>query len=527
LNTRSRTTDYLLLIAIPAFFFLWKLSAFGLIGADEPRYAQVAREMLGRHNWITPTLGGTPWLEKPPLYYWQAMIAYKLFGVSDWAARLPSVFNGCLLVLACYFFVRRFRRGSELDAALILATTAGIASFARAASTDMPLTAMFSIALLGWYAWFETSEKRWLIVFYAFIAFGMLAKGPVAPFLAALVIVVFAAVNRNAQIIWKALWVPGIVTFFVIGLPWYLLVQLRNPQFFHVFILEHNLARFGSNLYHHPEPFWYYIPVTLLGWVPWAVFVLGALVWVAKQLKRSESDSLHVFLLIWIAVVVIFFSLSRSKLPGYVLPAIPAGAILASEFIRQRSAQSVPSLLRRTLVFGIHSLILAALLFCALMIQPLILMHHVLWSAAAIPLVVSSIVAIASFLLLLKFDVRALRLATFVPLILGLAVALRFGAAPLNQKLSARPVATAIAKLDPHHLPIAIFLVPRETEFGLAFYRNQAVARYELRDIPSGEHVVVAAEGFEESIARETGRGPVYLGNFPPQKLEFFYVPGR
>ena len=89
MKNRSRFTDSILLLAIPAFFFLWKLAAFGLIGADEPRYAQVAREMLSRHDWVTPTLGGLPWLEKPPLYYWQAMLAYRLFGVSDWAARLP------------------------------------------------------------------------------------------------------------------------------------------------------------------------------------------------------------------------------------------------------------------------------------------------------------------------------------------------------------------------------------------------------------------------------------------------------
>ena len=91
MKNSSRFTDWILLLAVPAFFFLWKLAAFGLIGADEPRYAQVAREMLARHDWITPTLGGVPWLEKPPLYYWQAMIAYRLFGVSDWAARLPSI----------------------------------------------------------------------------------------------------------------------------------------------------------------------------------------------------------------------------------------------------------------------------------------------------------------------------------------------------------------------------------------------------------------------------------------------------
>ena len=185
MNNRSRFTDWILLLAVPAFFFLWKLAGFGLIGADEPRYAQVAREMLARHDWITPTLGGIAWLEKPPLYYWQAMIAFRLFGVSDWAARLPSAVDAFLMVLAVYWFSRRFRSGSELDGALVIATSAGIVGFARAASTDMPLTATFCIAMLAWYAWFESGDKNYLLGFYGFLGLAALAKGPVAPFLAA------------------------------------------------------------------------------------------------------------------------------------------------------------------------------------------------------------------------------------------------------------------------------------------------------------------------------------------------------
>ena len=98
--TNRTRTDALMLAGFCAFLFLYGLAQFGLIGADEPRYAQVAREMLQRHDWITPVLYGEPWLEKPPLYYWQAMIAYSIFGVSDWAARLPSVFDATLLVVA-------------------------------------------------------------------------------------------------------------------------------------------------------------------------------------------------------------------------------------------------------------------------------------------------------------------------------------------------------------------------------------------------------------------------------------------
>ncbi len=118
------STDWLLLAGFCGFLFFFGLAYFGLIGADEPRYAQVAREMLARHDWITPTLGGKPWLEKPPLYYWQAMLAYSIFGVSDWAARLPSAVDATLMVFAVYLFLKRVRPGFQLDGALMTASAA-------------------------------------------------------------------------------------------------------------------------------------------------------------------------------------------------------------------------------------------------------------------------------------------------------------------------------------------------------------------------------------------------------------------
>src|SRR5438067_3832764 len=505
-KNRSRFTDSILLLAIPAFFFLWKLAAFGLIGADEPRYAQVAREMLSRHDWVTPTLGGLPWLEKPPLYYWQAMLAYRLFGVSDWAARLPSVFDAFLLVIAGYWFLRRFRPGSELDGALVVATSAGVVGFAHAASMDMALTATFSIAMLAWYAWFESGEKKYPVAFYGFLALATLAKGPVALFLFAAVILIFAALQRRALIAFRTLWIPGILLWCAIALPWYVMVQLRNAQFFHEFIVEHNFARFGTNLYHHPEPFWYYAPVTLLGWVPWSIIAVVALVTAVRQLQKPASDALDSFLLIWIGVVVIFFSIAQSKLPGYVLPAIPAGAILAAQFLRARSSAERIAKWLAQVIAAAHAVLIGALVFAALVVQYLILEHRVPWNAAIVPLTIAVVIAIAVFVLLVRSELRVLRIATLAPVILALAVAMRFGAVPLDDTLSARPVANSLANFDPHHPPVAIFLAPRETEFGLAFYRNQIVSRYELSQIPAGEHLVVAAQGFQRSIAKEHGR---------------------
>src|SRR4051812_30190890 len=147
--------ELITLLAFCAFFFFYGLGSFGLVGADEPRYAQIAREMLTRHDWVTPVLNGVPWLEKPVLYYWGAMMSYSVFGVSDWAARVPTAAMASLMVLAAYGFMRRFRPGSQLDTAVIMSSMAGVIGFARAASTDMPLTSMFTIAMLGWYGWFE------------------------------------------------------------------------------------------------------------------------------------------------------------------------------------------------------------------------------------------------------------------------------------------------------------------------------------------------------------------------------------
>src|SRR5580765_443005 len=225
MTTRTRT-DVLLIAGFCAFLFFYGIGQFGLIGADEPRYAQVAREMLERHDWVTPVLGGQPWLEKPPLYYWQAMLAYSLFGVSDVAARIPSALDATLLVIGVYLFFRKFRSGVEADAALITASCAGVIGYARAASMDMALAATFSIGMLSWWAWREGSKKIFLALFYICMALGMLAKGPVAPFLAAAVIILFALATREFRIAIRTGWLPGTFLFCAIALPWYFLAQM-------------------------------------------------------------------------------------------------------------------------------------------------------------------------------------------------------------------------------------------------------------------------------------------------------------
>src|SRR5271169_1794612 len=352
-NPRTRT-DKLLLVAFCGFLFFYGLGAFGLLGADEPRYAQVAREMLDRGDWITPTLNGKPWLEKTPLYYWQAMGAYGLGrtlrsaerGVNEQTARLPGALDAAIMIAAIYFFLRRFRPGAELDGALIAASCAGVIGFAHAASTDMPLTAAFTIALLAWYAWYESRRRLDLAIFYIGLALGTLAKGPVAPALAVAIILLFAAIKRDWNTLGRTLWIPGTTLFLIVALPWYFAVQMRNLDFFHVFILEHNLARFSSNVYHHPQPAWFYPPVFLLAAMPWTLWLIIAVVERVRPMLRegreafaSTDDSWGLFLLLWMVVPILFFSAAQSKLPGYILPSVPAGALLVTEYLAARREQ--------------------------------------------------------------------------------------------------------------------------------------------------------------------------------------------
>ena len=527
---KNSRTDWLVLAGFCCFLFFFGLASFGLVGADEPRYAQVAREMLARRDWITPTLGGKPWLEKPPLYYWQAMVAYSIFGVSDWAARLPSAVDATLMVVAVYLFLKWFRPGFQLEGALMTASAAGVVGFARAASTDMPLAAMFTIALLAWYAWHESAAKAYLALFYACLALGALAKGPVAPFLAAMIIVIFAAAKNDFGSIWRTLWVPGVVLFLMVALPWHIAVQIKNPDFFRVFVLQHNLARFGTNLYHHPEPFWYYLPVVLLGLIPWAVFVVAALVetirvWLTeRQEMLGSEDALNALLVIWLAVPVVFFSFSQSKLPGYIVPALPAGTLLLAEYLRRHVTVSESPNIFVTIL---HSVVAASPVVSALMIQYIVLQHRLPWGkAAAISFSFAAVLVIGiAITLRTKLGFGALRFVTLVPVVLAVAAILRLGAPALDSTLSVRPLANEISHLENKPLPLAVAHVSREIEFGLAFYRNQTIDRYDSGQVPPGEHLVVAPEGSQTAIAKQVaGRRVSYLGSFAPQGLDYYWV---
>ena len=523
-NMSRRTTliELLTLAGFCAFLFYFGLSAFGLVGADEPRYAQIAREMLERHDLVTPTLYGKPWLEKPPLYYWRAMEEYRAFGVSDWAARLPSAAAATFMAAVIYFFLRRFRPGSQLNGALMTAASVGVIGFSRGAGTDMLLAAALTVGLLAWFAWYASERRLWLLLFYFFTALGMLAKGPVAPLLAALIIVVFALVQRETHLIVRTLWLPGIMLFLAAALPWYVAVQLCNPQFLREFILQHNLQRFATNMYHHKQPFWYFAPVLLLGVMPWTALVIAA--WAEtlrgwrEQPAQRESPPAK-FLLIWTAVVVVFFSISASKLPGYILPAVPACTLVAADWLSRRETLGWPVIIAQGVFSG--ALLALALLYPNLLVYG----HHIPSEARWLALGIGTLVLVATVSTLARKGAAALRLVVLAPVIVGLAFLLRIGAPAIDNALSARPVARALTQMEGKPVEVAVFKASRETEYGLAFYRNQPIPRYERGEVPTQDHLVVVPESYaDEFVKAVRPRRASRLGEFAPQRLEFYWV---
>ena len=336
--------------------YFHNLGSLGLVGPDEPRYAWIARDMAETGDWVTPRLYGQPWFEKPPLYYWGAAASFKLFGVSETTARLPSALCALLATLALAWLALRIY-GAETARWLLvlLPTTVGMIGFSHAAATDMPFAAMLTIAMVSaayivglvppagqsvhssetdFYS--NTSPARTLIKFNfgLFIGLATLAKGPAAIILTGGAVLLWAVFTKRWRAAFRCLHPMAIGGFCVTALPWYINCAQRNPDFFRVFIIEHNFKRFLTPEFQHSQPVWYYIPILLIALFPWLFFLVPVSSRLWDSWKRQEANWPSQLLLIsWAGFTLLFFSISRSKLPGYILPGIPPLALLLANVI--------------------------------------------------------------------------------------------------------------------------------------------------------------------------------------------------
>lgn len=329
--------DYFIIVVLAALcyiLFFHELSGIGLMGPDEPRYAAVAREMYLGGDYITPRLLGETWFEKPPLMYWMAALGYAIFGIGETGARFPSALGATVSVFLIYWCGRRlFTRGIGFSAALILATSIGFFSLARAASMDMLLTASLTAALaffLVGYAAEEGSRRGFFYGFYAALGFGVLAKGPIAILLPGFALVLFL-LWRGSSGEWKKWHLEGILITALVAGPWYGAVTWVNGwEFIEIFFLEHNLGRFTTDVYDHDRPFYFFAPVLLLMMFPWSFLLIPAL---RRRFAKNEQ-----LIVMWALAPFLFFSLSGSKLPAYILPMASPIALLCAREVARREA---------------------------------------------------------------------------------------------------------------------------------------------------------------------------------------------
>ncbi len=431
----------------------------------------------------------------------------------------------------------------------------------------MQMAAPLCIGLLGWYAWYETGSKFWLYDIYFFTGLATLAKGPVAPFLAALIIISFALLRREWKIVPRTLWWPGIVLYFAMVLPWFIAVQHQNPTFFREFFLEHNLERFATDRYQHEQPFWYYGVVVILAVMPWTVVAVRAFIdgiqtsvaeWKQRHARKEEpcasrpGDAFPEFLVLWALIPIVFFSFSQSKLPGYILPSIPPITILTGDYLYRRRTTRLKSSGLNPWILGGHAVVCGVITLVALLLPWFVAHHDTIPPAPA--LAAASTAALGAVLLILivtsAFGVEKLRLVTcsiLVVLLLYLyGVGPFFGipAIPstkhvihlLDRTYSARPLAAKLDTFAPHDETLAVFRVRRDIVYGLAFYRNHEVVNYEESGVPDEQHLLVARVTGRNGVDLHTqaalqdylqGRPYEELFTWPEQGLEVYLVGKR
>jgi 4-amino-4-deoxy-L-arabinose transferase-like glycosyltransferase len=337
-----RSCFFLALISLGTILF--RLGSLPLTGADEPRYTRIAEEMYQRGNWVTPVLEGLPWLEKPPLYYWITIPFIALLGNGETAARLGPALSGVLAAVAIFWVgAKLWNRTAGLMGASILLTGVGFTAFARGASTDMPMTACLTVALsILMAAAVQSHLAFWKTALaYGFLGLAVLGKGPVAIVLSVGICLVYWFFDERGGSFRKWWVLAGLAVIMAVSAPWFWLAFRENGySFVSIFFINHNLARYVSDIHHHTQPFYYYLPILLGLFFPWTG-------WLALLISNSLSstirnwrswDSRTLFLVSWIVFPLLFFSFSGSKLAGYILPSIPPLALLLGVQISKRQS---------------------------------------------------------------------------------------------------------------------------------------------------------------------------------------------
>jgi 4-amino-4-deoxy-L-arabinose transferase-like glycosyltransferase len=326
----NRRTLALLFLSFVLLYFS-ALGTMPLLEPDEGRYAEIPREMLATGDFVTPHLNGVAYLEKPPLFYWGNALMLRLLGENEFAARSFTALVSVIGILLTYWMgtlLSGWRTG--LFSAIVLSTSLYYYVIGRINTLDMTLAVVLVLAIFPAYLYLSGKrESRWYLhLSYGAAGLAFLAKGLVGVVFPAAILTCWLVFSRRHREILRAVSIPGLLLFFAVALPWVLLVQRRNPDFLQFFFVHEQFQRFATRIHHHVEPFWYFLPVVAGGFAPWIAFLRRVVLAVRSGAETYLERESLVFLLSWILFILLFFSVSQSKLPTYVAPIFPPLAVL-------------------------------------------------------------------------------------------------------------------------------------------------------------------------------------------------------
>lgn len=324
-----------LILLLAALWFV-KLPGRPLAHPDEGRYAEIPREMVVTGDWVTPRLNGFAYLQKPPLQYWATAAAYEIFGVAEWTARLWTALAGLLAVLATWFAGRRLLgRDAGAYGALALLASPYFVVMSGVNTLDMGVSLFLSSAVFAYLLSRQATEVRavrgWMLVAWAAMALAVMSKGLIGVVLPLATLVAYAIWHRQPGVFARLHWLPGVALFAAITVPWFVLAARANPDFLEFFFLHEHFRRFTSTVHDRAGPFWYFVPIVTLAVAPWIAPAVAGLLRAWRSGPDGGTVSTRRFLLFWCAIVFAFFSVSQSKLPAYILPIVPALAVLAGD----------------------------------------------------------------------------------------------------------------------------------------------------------------------------------------------------
>jgi len=352
---KSKAFVWTLLILFLLIWF-YMLGARTLVPSDEGRYAEMAREMVATHDWLTPRLNGIKYFEKPPLQTWMNAITFELFGLGEWQARLWTGLSGLFgIALVAYTGRRVFNERVGFYAPLVLASSLFWAGMGHVNTLDMGLAGTMTLSicalLLAQRTQASRSEQRnWMLLCWVGMALAVLSKGLIGIVLPGAVLVLYTLFS-NDKGIWKRLhMIKGLLLFFLITTPWFLMVSLKNPEFPQFFFIHEHFQRFTTRIHSRTGPWYYFIPILLLGILPWLGVFLQSLSGGLREERSGAGNFTSLsdgrfqprkMLLIWSVFIFVFFSISDSKLPSYILPIFPTLALLIACHLERSSSKAL------------------------------------------------------------------------------------------------------------------------------------------------------------------------------------------